>query len=181
MNYMAIKKVDIADGIGVRVGLYVAGCHRHCEGCHNSDAWPFDSGNPFDDRAKTELMDILRHPWIEGISILGGEPLDPENRDEVFELIFNILQIFEDTKTIWVYTGYTWEEVLHLPAMWMIDVLVDGPFIADQRDLSLRFRGSRNQRIINVSASLMDGQIHLWQDELWDPIMKRNSIGRDLP
>lgn len=150
MNYGAIKKTDIANGEGVRVSLFVSGCRHHCKGCFNQEAWDFSYGQAFTYDTINEILDAMDHPYIKGLSILGGEPLDPANIQWVETLIFCVRSKFGADKDIWVYTGYTYEEVKDLDLLHWVDVLVDGPFIEEQKDISLRFRGSRNQRIIRL-------------------------------
>lgn len=150
MNYGLIKKTDISNGEGVRVSLFVSGCRRHCKGCFNQETWDFDYGSPFTYDTINEICEALDKPYIKGLSILGGEPLDPLNIPWVETLIFCVKSKFGDTKDIWLYTGYQYDEVKDLDLMYWIDVLVDGPFIEEQKDISLRFRGSRNQRILRL-------------------------------
>ena len=162
MNYSAIKPVDIANGIGVRVSLFVSGCPHHCKGCFNAETWNYDHGDPFTEETVNQVIELLKPSWIGGLSLLGGEPLAVRNITPVTELVKDIKQALP-IKTIWCYTGYLWEEVKDLPIMGYIDVLVDGPFIEAEKDISLRFRGSRNQRIIDVRQSLASGEVVLWK------------------
>lgn len=164
MNYIKITKCDIANGLGVRVVLWVSGCSLHCKECHNPETWDFCAGKPFDDIAKKELFDALSKPWVKGITLSGGHPLEPENSGTVYELLREIRQKFPN-KDVWLYTGYhlNWEDfrypsrICHLLAL--CDIIVDGPFILEQRDLTLPFRGSRNQRLIDVSQTLEEAHI----------------------
>lgn len=149
MNYMTIKGTDIANGDGVRVSLFVSGCSRHCLGCFNQEAWDFNAGEKFTEETMQYLLGLLSHDYISGLTILGGEPLEGSNLPCVTEIAKRVRNTFPD-KTIWVYTGYRYKEVRDCEIMNYIDVLVDGPFVESEKDISLRFRGSRNQCIIDV-------------------------------
>ena len=162
MNYATIKPVDIANGEGVRVSLFVSGCTHHCKGCFNQVAWDFDYGQPFTSEVERDIINLCDRHYIRGLSLLGGEPLDPNNIETLFALCRNFKQIFPD-KTIWCYTGYKWEDVKHLEIMNYIDILVDGQFVQELRDLRLRFRGSSNQRIIDVQMSRGKETPILWR------------------
>ena len=164
MNYFGITKCDIANGLGVRVVLWVSGCSLHCKECHNPETWDFCAGKPFDDAAKEELFDALSKPWVKGITLSGGHPLEPQNNNTVYKLLREIKKKFPD-KDIWLYTGYhlDWED-FNPPrristTLQLCDVVVDGPFILEQRDLTLPFRGSRNQRLIDVRQSIEKAHI----------------------
>lgn len=162
MNYAALKKTDIANGTGVRVSLFVSGCRRHCKECFNSETWDFNFGEKFTDDTMTEIIDALSHDYIEGFSLLGGEPFEKENRETVFEILKTIREKFPD-KTIWCYSGFTFEELLESGAgniLDLLDVLVDGAFVLEKKNLSLKFRGSENQRIIDVKKTLESGKIN---------------------
>ena len=166
MNYIKITKNDIANGPGVRCVLWVAGCELHCRGCHNPQTWSFNNGTPFDLKAKEELFSAIDKHYIQGVTFSGGNPLD--NFPEVFSLCKDIKENFP-TKDIWLYSGYTFEQInqwlmgeLILP---YIDVLVDGPYIEEQRDITLKFRGSRNQRLIDVQETLKQGKIITLQND----------------
>lgn len=162
MNYAALKKTDIANGTGVRVSLFVSGCRRHCKECFNSETWDFNFGEKFTDDTMTEIIDALSHDYIEGFSLLGGEPFEKENRETVFEILKTIREKFPD-KTIWCYSGFTFEELLESGAgniLELLDVLVDGAFVVEKKNLSLKFRGSENQRIIDVKKTLESGKIN---------------------
>lgn len=160
MNYLQIEKTSVANGPGVRVVLWVSGCKVHCKGCQNPESWDFFAGKLFDEDAKQELFDALDKPYIRGITISGGNPLDQSA--EIFYLINEIKRKFP-TKDIWLYSGYTFEELRHsrekMKAVISVDVLVDGPYIEEQRDITLAFRGSKNQRIIDVKETLEQGEI----------------------
>lgn len=151
MNYAAIKKTDIANGDGVRVSIWVSGCPIHCEGCFNKDLWDFTYGKTFTDETINEILEALEPDYISGLSILGGEPLDYRNIVQVRELIFEVRRRFGMSKTIWLYTGFEYYEGNDLFLDCMVDVIVDGPFKKDEKDISLKFRGSRNQRIIKLN------------------------------
>lgn len=161
MNYSAIKPVDIANGVGVRVSLFVSGCPHHCKGCFNTETWDYDHGEAFTAGTVCDILDLLKPSWIRGLSLLGGEPLAPKNINVVQGLLEKV-RVTLPTKTVWCYTGYVWDEVKGHPIMKYIDVLVDGRFIEAEKDISLRFRGSRNQRIIDVQKSLASGAVILW-------------------
>ena len=148
MNYCGLIKHDIADGPGVRVGLFVSGCRHHCEGCFQPETWDFEYGRPFDRSAMAAVLAALRPEWISGLSILGGDPMEPENQKVLLPFLHNVRWLRPD-KTIWLYTGCR----------------VDGEFRRNERDLSLAFRGSHNQRIIDVPASLQAGFVVEWKDD----------------
>ena len=149
MNYAGIKKVDIANGPGVRVSLFVSGCRNHCPGCFNPETWDFDYGEPFTDETEEELIKALRPSWIQGLSILGGDPMEPENQAALLPLLRRVKEELPE-KDVWLYTGYRLESVSSSPLLDLVDVVVDGPFIEAEKDISLAFRGSRNQRIIDL-------------------------------
>lgn len=173
MNYAAIKNCDIANGPGVRVSLFVSGCTHCCKGCFNEVAWDFAYGQPFTQKTIDALLAMLAPPHVKGITILGGEPFEPENQPAVLELLRQMKARYPE-KTVWAFSGYLldrdilsgrlgpWE--ITREYLSYVDVLVDGPFILEKKDLSLRFRGSSNQRIIDVPATLSRGQIVLWED-----------------
>ena len=173
MNYAAIKNCDIANGPGVRVSLYVSGCTHRCKGCFNEVAWDFQYGEPFTQETIDLILEMLKPDHVKGITILGGEPFEPENQPAVLELLRQIKDRYPN-KSIWAFSGYLFDRDILAGKLgpWEItreylsylDVLVDGPFVLELKDLSLRFRGSSNQRIINVPASLASGQIVLWED-----------------
>ncbi|MDO4537554.1 MAG: anaerobic ribonucleoside-triphosphate reductase activating protein [Coriobacteriales bacterium] len=174
MNYAEIKKCDIANGAGVRTSLFVSGCRHRCPNCFNALAWDFMAGQPFDEKVEQELLDSLAPDYVDGLSILGGEPLEPENQEVLAPFLERVREAYP-TKSIWMWTGFTWEELMEAKGrsatpfvpriLNCLDVLVDGPFIEAQKDLLLRFRGSSNQRIINVRTSRAAGELCLWQDE----------------
>jgi len=149
MNYAEIKKVDIANGPGVRVSLFVSGCRNHCKGCFNPETWDFDYGRPFTRETEDEIIEALRPSWIQGLSILGGEPTEEENTAVLIPFLKRVRAVLPD-KDIWLYSGYTYEALRDKEILTLVDVLVDGPFLLEQKDAGLAFRGSRNQRIIDL-------------------------------
>jgi anaerobic ribonucleoside-triphosphate reductase activating protein len=171
MYYAAIKKCNIANGPGCRTALFVSGCTHHCEGCFNQEAWDFRYGNPYTQEVENEVMDSLRPDYIRGLTLLGGEPLEPSNQQALLPLLRRVRAELPN-KTIWCYSGYNWERDIlpgHLgdPAITReligyLDVLVDGEFHLAEKNIRLRFRGSANQRIIDVPQSLAAGAIVLW-------------------
>ena len=149
MNYAEIKKIDIANGTGVRVSLFVSGCRNHCKGCFNPETWDFDYGRPFTRETEDEIIEALRPSWIQGLSILGGEPTEEENAAVLIPFLKRVRAVLPD-KDIWLYSGYTYEVLRDKEILTLADVLVDGPFLLEQKDAGLAFRGSRNQRIIDL-------------------------------
>lgn len=164
MHYGNIKDLDIANGPGCRVSLFVSGCRNHCKGCFQPETWDFNYGKEFTSETLSKLMRLLDNPHIKGLSILGGDPLEPENVDTI-ESICILANIFFQEKDIWMWTGYHWEDVKDLPVIQYIDVLVDGPFIESQKNLCLPYSGSENQRVIDVKKSLESGEVILWEKE----------------
>ncbi len=164
MHYHNITKDDMLNGEGLRVVLWVSGCSHHCEGCHNPITWDAEGGIPFDAAAERELLEILGRDYINGITFSGGDPLYEGNREEIARLAKKIKLEYSD-KSIWLYTGYRWEEISALPLMQYIDVLVDGRFVADLKDTKLHWKGSFNQRIIDVQKSLKNGSLYLYPAE----------------
>lgn len=167
MNYGEIKSFDIANGEGVRVSLFVSGCTHHCKNCFNAETWDFNFGQPFTKETEDKLIEYLSFEYIDGLSLLGGEPFEPSNQEALLPFLKRVKSELP-TKTIWCYTGYLFDEELlsesrarceHTDEMLsMIDVLVDGEFKQDLYDISLSFRGSSNQRIIDVKKSLKTGK-----------------------
>ena len=149
MNYAGIKKADIANGPGVRVSLFVTGCRKHCRGCFNPETWDFSYGKPFTRETEDEMITALRPSWIQGLSILGGDPMEPENQEALLPFLKRVRAELPE-KDVWLYTGYRLESVSASPMLPLVDVVVDGPFIEAEKDVSLAFRGSRNQRIIHL-------------------------------
>ena len=175
MNYANIKYYDIANGPGVRTSVFVSGCRHHCPGCFNAVAWDFDYGQPFDKTVRNEVFASCQPDYIAGLSLLGGEPFEPENQRELLPFVRNFKALYP-AKTVWCYSGYTWEQLTGKepsPArcevtdelLALLDVLVDGRFVQAEHDISLRFRGSRNQRLLDVPKSLAAGQPVWWEDE----------------
>lgn len=163
MNYHKIEKFSIANGDGIRVVLWVSGCSLQCRDCHNPETWDFFSGKPFDVEARQELFEALNKPYIKGITFSGGNPLEKENFPELFSLCVEIKKRFPN-KDIWLYTGFKFEDFKNSIIMEYIDVLVDGQFIPEFKDISLKYCGSTNQRVIDVKNSLRTNKIALWQD-----------------
>ena len=157
MRYHNITKDDMLNGDGLRVVLWVAGCDHRCEKCQNPVTWDIDGGLEFDDAAKDELFTKANKPYISGLTVSGGDPLHPRNRSDVGALICEFKKRFPD-KTVWLYTGYEWHEIKDLSCMSMVDVLVDGEYIDALRDVNLPWRGSSNQKVIDVKKSLEIGK-----------------------
>ena len=167
MNYADIKKVDVANGPGVRVSLFVSGCTHHCEECFNPETWDFNYGSPFSQAEIEKILTLISPDHIRGLSLLGGEPFEPANQGPVLELVRRVRKELPQ-KTIWCYSGFLFEELAagkigdhSRELLEGLDVLVDGPFVLAKKDLGLRFRGSNNQRIIVVPASLAAGEVQL--------------------
>ena len=166
MNVATIKKYDIANGVGVRVSLFVSGCRHRCPGCFNEVAWDFGYGTPYTEKTERELLDALRPGYIRGLTLLGGEPFEPENQAVLLSLLDRVRRELPG-KDVWCYSGFTFEELtgegarcvtpLTRQLLEKIDVLVDGRFVADLADISLVFRGSSNQRVLDAGASLAAG------------------------
>ena len=170
MNYADIRPIDVANGPGVRVSIFVSGCTHHCKECFNPETWDFDYGQPFGEAQIQEILGHLSKPYIHGLSILGGEPFEPQNQGAVLELVRRVRERFPE-KDIWCYSGYLFEDLAagkvgahSRTLLGLLDVLVDGPFVLEKKDLSLRFRGSSNQRLIKVSDSLEAGEVRIWDD-----------------
>lgn len=172
MNYAEIKNCDIANGPGVRVSLFVSGCTHHCKGCFNEIAWDFDYGRPFTREVMERIVDMLRPDYIQGLTLLGGEPFEPQNQLSLVELL-RLIKRELPGKSIWSFSGYTYERItsgtlgdpeITKEFLSYLDVLVDGPFVEEKKNLKLRFRGSENQRLIDMAATRKEGRIVLWQD-----------------
>ncbi len=171
MNYALIKPRDIANGPGVRVSLFVSGCRRHCKNCFNPETWDFAYGKPFNQKTVDEILGLLAPDYIRGLTVLGGEPFEPENQPTVLDLVRQVKARYPE-KEIWAFTGNRFDDDLLAKKLgpWEvteallqhIDVLVDGAFVEELKDMGLRFRGSSNQRIINVKKSLEAGETVLW-------------------
>lgn len=184
MNYAQIRSMDISNGEGIGVSLFVQGCDFHCKNCFNSETWEFSKGQEWNDKTKNQFLKLIETPFIQRVSILGGEPLHPKNVQNVLKIVDEI-RVSYPTKNIWLYTGYTWEEIwikdniktddkiqdmrekaiknLRRQVVRMCDVLIDGRYIDELRDVSLHWRGSSNQRVINVQKTLEQKQIVLWE------------------
>ena len=160
MNYQKIYSFDLADGDGIRTSIFVSGCNRHCKGCFNEEAWDFNSGKNFNSEKYFKIYDLLKKPYCSGLSILGGEPFDQKDNYLLIELCKAAHTIGKD---VWIWSGYTFEELKtddkKLELLQECDILVDGPFIDEQKDLSLKWRGSTNQRVINIKESLASGKV----------------------
>lgn len=173
MNYATIKNCDIANGPGVRVSLFVSGCTHHCKGCFNQEAWDFHFGKPFTQETIDRILAMLAPGYIRGLTLLGGEPFEPENQGPIVELLRQVKATYPE-KSVWAFSGYLFDRdilpgKLGNPAitreyLGYLDVLVDGPFVEAKKDLALRFRGSSNQRLIDVPKTLKEGKIVLWED-----------------
>ena len=172
MNYATIKNCDIANGPGVRVSLFVSGCTHHCPGCFNEVAWDFGYGEPFTQQTIDTILDMLRPDYIRGLTLLGGEPFEPENQRALVPFLHEVRVLYPH-KTIWCYTGYDFELDLLTGRVgdWSVtqeflsylNVLVDGPFVLKEKDITLRFRGSRNQRVLDLPKTLAAGQPVIWE------------------
>lgn len=182
MNYAKIVPCDIANGEGVRVTLFVQGCNHHCPGCHNPQTWDPNAGQPFTEETLNELIELLRPDYIQGLTLTGGDPLYPENREIISDIIYKVLVEFGDKKDIWMWTGYTYEELLSQinplnenddidMILNLIDVLVDGQYIESKRDISLPYMGSSNQRVIDCIKTTGYDNIVLW----WNPNNKKEN------
>lgn len=179
MNYHNITYPDQNNGDGLRIVLWVAGCEHHCTNCQNQQTWSPQSGIPFDKNAMNEILNELKKDYISGITFSGGDPLHPQNVQNVLKIVDKI-RVSYPTKNIWLYTGYTWEQIMHpvitdinseqLKMLQMrkelvskCNVLIDGRYVDELRDISLHWRGSSNQRVINVQETLKQKQIVLWE------------------
>lgn len=175
MNYGEIKKCDIANGEGVRVSLFVSGCTHHCKGCFNRDTWDFSYGKEYTAETQEEILKALAPDYINGLSLLGGEPFEPQNQQVLVDLLREVRKQYP-LKNIWCYTGYLFDRELLTQSrarceytdemLSMIDVLVDGEFVEELKDIRLLFRGSSNQRVINVTESLETGEVVLWEPKV---------------
>lgn len=166
MNYHDIKHDDMNNGPGLRVTLFVSGCNHYCNGCQNPETWNTKSGIPFDDTAIEEIFEQLDNDYISGITFSGGDPLNENNRVEVCSLIHQVRLKYGKSKSIWIYTGYTWEEIVNTltPILLGIDVLIDGMFDKNLADVNYHWAGSTNQRVIDVQKSLEKKKIVLYKD-----------------
>ena len=181
MNYANIKYCDVANGTGVRTVLFVSGCRLHCPFCFNEAAWNFHAGTPFTRDVEDDIIASMEPPYIDGLTVLGGEPFEPENQLGLVECMQRVRATFPH-KSLWMYTGHTWNELMiggcqytpfTMRILKTLDVLVDGPFVIAKKDISLRFRGSSNQRLIDVPASIKAGKPVLWSD---DPLYETHAF-----
>ena len=172
MHYGSIKPLDVANGEGVRVSLFVSGCRNHCANCFQPETWDFCYGQPYTAETEGRILSLLNPVYVDGLTLLGGEPFEPENQRELVNLLRRV-RAQHPEKTVWCYSGYTLEQIQggahpHCEVtdemLGMIDVLVDGRFVEELKDISLKFRGSANQRIINVKRSLESGEIQLYDE-----------------
>ena len=180
MNYAQIKNNDIANGPGIRVSLFVSGCTHRCPGCFNEEAWDFSYGRPFTQETIEQILCMLAPDRIRGLTLLGGEPFEPQNQGPILDLLRQIKKKYPH-KSIWAFSGYLFDKDILAGRLGdyeitkeylsYLDVLVDGPFVMAKKDLNLRFRGSSNQRLIDVPASLAGGTVVLWKD--WQEERKR--------
>lgn len=173
MNYSLIRKCDIANGPGVRVSLFVSGCTHHCPGCFQPETWDFNYGKKFTDETIWEILRLLEPNYIDGLTVLGGEPLDERNMDDVWALLDVVRRMGSPEKTVWLYTGSTLEQLRARPYQYgqltkdilnKVDILVDGPFVEAKKDLRLKFCGSSNQRLIDLRKTEETGKIVLWKE-----------------
>ena len=171
MHYGKINKCDIANGEGIRVSLFVSGCRNRCKGCFQPETWDFNYGNKFTDATVTEIFAAVDNPSVRGLTILGGEPMEPENQAELLPFLRRFKDKFPH-KTVWIYTGNTYEELTgehrnhteHTEELLsFVDILVDGRFIEEEKSLGLRFRGSKNQRVIDMNQTRKNGSLTIWQ------------------
>ncbi len=168
MNYGEIKNCDIANGTGVRVTLFVSGCTNHCKNCFQPQTWDFNYGKKFDEETKEKIYKMLSESYIQGLTLLGGEPFEPENQRELLPFLKEVKRRFPD-KNIWAFSGFTYEELTSKGShpncectdeiLSIIDVLVDGRFVEEKKNLSLRFRGSSNQRLIDMNKTRSEGRV----------------------
>ena len=173
MYYGEIKNCDIANGIGVRVSLFVSGCTNHCEHCFQPETWDFAYGKPFTAQTQQYVLDLLAPGYIDGLTLLGGEPFEPDNQKVLLPFLCRVREQYPN-KTIWAYSGFTLEELLDQDGyahcqqtpklLELTDVLVDGRYVEEKREISLRFRGSSNQRIIDMRQTRRQGKVVLWED-----------------
>ena len=177
LRYNQIRECDIANGEGIGAALFVQGCHFHCKNCFNTETWDFDGGKEWTPKIKEEFLKLIDKPYIKRISILGGEPLANENLDDVLNLVRMIYRLYPDKK-LWIYTGYNIEDIFHSYRKHLdedyvswhkrekiisyCDVMVDGRYVDEERDITLKWRGSKNQRVIDIQKSFVKGEVVLW-------------------
>lgn len=173
MKYAEIKYCDIANGSGVRTSLFVSGCTHHCNGCFNQIAWDFNYGNLFTEEIMNKILNSCEPSYVTGLTLLGGEPFEPENQTELLRLIREFKKRYPN-KTVWCFSGYTYEQIIgdsraktdiSDEMLSYIDILVDGKFEKEKHDITLRFRGSSNQRIIDLNSTRKENKVILWQDD----------------
>ena len=175
MNYADIKRCDVANGEGVRVSLFVSGCTHHCEECFNKEAWDFNYGKPFTEKEIETIMEYLKPGYVAGLSLLGGEPMEPSNQEGILPLLRRVKETYPE-KNIWCYTGYLFdkdildrmcqESEITKEIVSYLDIVVDGEFVVKQKNLKVNFRGSDNQRIIDVKKTMEAGKIVHWENEI---------------
>lgn len=185
MNYGNIKYCDIANGEGVRTSLFVSGCTHHCKGCFQPETWSFAYGQPYTKETEDQVVKSLEPDYIAGLTVLGGEPMEPENQHALLPLLKRVKHDLPK-KNVWIYTGDMIEDLMHGARhaedtdelLSYLDVLVDGPFVEDLKDISIRFAGSSNQRVIDVPKTLESGTVTLWRD---NPIYATHDIDYEVP
>ena len=174
MSYAEIKQYDVANGTGVRVSIFVSGCTHHCKHCFNEETWDFNYGRPFSETEADQIVEYLKPDYVAGLSVLGGEPFEPSNQEGLLPLLQAVKKEYPE-KDIWCYTGYLFDKQIledmcrksevTRQMLSCIDILVDGRFVEEKKNLKLRFRGSENQRIIDVKKSLEQGRVIHWEHE----------------
>lgn len=174
VNYADIKQYDVANGLGVRVSIFVSGCTHHCKNCFNEETWDFGYGKPFTEKEISQIIEYLRPDYVSGLSVLGGEPFEPVNQEGLLPLLREVKQTYPK-KDIWCYSGYLFDQQIlgqmckesgvTRELLSYIDILVDGRFVEEKKNLKIRFRGSENQRIIDVKKSLSSGEVVHWEHE----------------
>ncbi len=173
MNYANIKYCDVANGEGVRTTLFVSGCRHYCKDCFNEVAWSFDHGSPFDIAVEDKIIESLKPSYISGLTLLGGEPMEKENQEALLPFLKRVRQECPD-KSVWLFSGFTFEELtgvvpsrcfsdITIELLKLCDILVDGRFVADEKDITLQFRGSRNQRVIDIPKTFENKEIVIWE------------------
>lgn len=182
MNYATIKPLDVANGPGIRVSLFVSGCTHHCPECFNREAWDFDYGSRYTEETENEILSLMERDYICGLSLLGGEPFEPQNQQVLVGLLEKVKERFPE-KTVWCYSGYLYDKELKSESrarcevtdkmLSMIDFLVDGRFVAELKNLNLKFRGSENQRIIDIAKTEAAGEIVQWDGLLTEKLKNK--------
>lgn len=175
MNYADIKQYDVANGIGVRVSVFVSGCTHHCKECFNKEAWDFNYGKPFTEKEIDKVLSYLKPEYVAGLSLLGGEPMEPVNQEGLLPLLRKVHEMYPE-KNVWCYSGYLFdrdivermckESAVTRELLSYIDIMVDGEFMIEKKNLKVNFRGSENQRIIDVKKSLAAGEVIHWEGEI---------------